>query len=224
MSTFYTYDQTHFVNTSKVDLDKFKNDIVSSAISSATLLYINMSESGVNFSLDIYFSTELSNGDQQILDDLVQNYIYEDNSETICVIKDVKSVGTNGGSFDSSWTTRDLNTIEGNVNFVTLSNNQFTLISGKYYLDIKAPACNVQNHQMRLYNVTDNEYYMGTNAFASGGLMTNSELKKTLDITSSKTFEVQHMCSSGNSSGIGFGRAAGFSSEEVYTTIFISKL
>ena len=43
------------------------------------------------------------------------------------VVKDVKSTGAEGGTFTSGdWRTRDLNTVEGNSDLVTLPSNAFT--------------------------------------------------------------------------------------------------
>ena len=80
------------------------------------------------------------------------------------VICDQKTAGSNGGAFTSgSWQTRDLNTEITDVDgIVSISSDEFTLSTGSYLLKWSAPACQVDMHQTRLYDVT------GTASIISG--------------------------------------------------------
>lgn len=150
-------------------------------------------------------------------------------STLIGYIKDVKSTGTNGGTFTlGAFLTRDLNTTEGDFSkFGSLSSNQFTLEPGIYHIDAKAPGYNVSNHRAKLRNITDStDDILGTTekvdgSTANGGSMSHIEGEITL--TASKTFEIQHR-SSATSSGEGFGSAAAYGLDEVYTVVKITKL
>lgn len=221
--TAYNYDQDDFKAASQVNLTQLQDEISNSSISTANISYINMDENAPNFSVSIVFDGTLSGGDETTLTNIVNAYSYAEYKDA-CIIKDVKTAGTNGGTFTAdAWQTRTLNTIDGLVNFLTLSSNQFTLDAGTYTILVRAPACDVQNHQSRLKNITDNTEIMGMNSFSSNGNMTVSDIYTILTLTTQKTYEVQHICSK-SSSGIGFGRATGFNSEEVYTTINIQKM
>lgn len=73
------------------------------------------------------------------------------------IISDVKAAGAQGGSFNSgAWQTRDLQTIDSDINGLigSLSANQFTLGPGTYRVEISAPAYQAGNHSCRLYNVS----------------------------------------------------------------------
>ena len=148
---------------------------------------------------------------------------------SIGFIQDQKVIGTNGGTFTSgSWITRDLNTlIENAGGDVSLSSNQITLVSGNYKIYITAPAYFVGSHQIRLRNVTDNTTNLiGTNqdtrsTNARLATQNRSVINGYFEITSSKTFEIQHICTETKSLD-GLGRATGFGTE-IYTSIIIAK-
>lgn len=141
-------------------------------------------------------------------------------------IKDIKPSSTNGGTFTSgAWQTRDLTTLEGDTGFVSLSSNQFTLQPGKYEIVASAPAYQVVEHKIKLRNITDSEdSSLGTNARSGSAsdAVTRSELNSIITITSSKTFEIQHRCTSTFATS-GFGSSIGIS-DEVYTQVSIKKV
>lgn len=221
MTTSYTYDQDDFLNASNVNVDQLQNEISAQL---PGVLYINMSQDGPNFTIETVFDEELSEPDKTILDDLIENYQYIEQYDTICILKDVKPVGTNGGTFTKNiWQTRDLNHIEGVVDFVTLEDNQFTLKEGKYSITSRAPAFDVRNHQTRLMNITDNIETIGSCSYSWKGSVSLSEIYQIIEINAPKTFEIQHICSETNS-GTGFGVASGFDTEEIYTRVAIQKL
>ena len=226
MSFKYTYDQDDFVNASNVDIEELQNFVIPQSTITASINHIDMIFDDPIFTVDIYFDTELPLSEKAELDSIISNYQYQQKNDTVCILKDIKSAGTNGGIFTAgSWQTRTLNTLEGNVNFVTLniSTSEFTIQPGIYTLSISSPACNVQNHQIRLFNVTDNQYVMGNNAFSSGGVMTTSNLTYYEIVQNPTIYKIQHICSY-TSPNIGFGRATGFNSEEVYTNVNIRRL
>jgi hypothetical protein len=149
-------------------------------------------------------------------------------------IKDIKSSGVSGGTFTSgAWQTRDLNTLSGNIDFITNTSNQFTLIKGEYELEAEAPAANgVGGHKIRLRNITDStDEAIGTsgqnrtNSIVDGTrfMTTLSKLKCKLELTETKTFEIQHR-STATYGGNGFGVALGFGVDEVYTQVKITKV
>lgn len=144
-------------------------------------------------------------------------------------IKDVKPSGTAGGTFTSgAWQTRDLNTLEGDTGFVSLSANQFTLQPGKYEIEASAPAHLVDSHKVKLRNITDStDDIIGRNAHSTdsntGADITSSELNDTVTLTATKTFEIQHRCQVSRS-GNGFGIAASFGVDEIYTQVKITKV
>ena len=69
-------------------------------------------------------------------------------------IQDQKPQGTNGGTFTSgAWRTRDLNTVLTNtITGASLSANQITLPAGKYYVEAKSVATEVERHKVRFVN------------------------------------------------------------------------
>lgn len=147
----------------------------------------------------------------------------------VAFLKDVKSSGTLGGTFTSgAFRTRDLNTLEGDISFVSLSSNRFTLSAGEYIVEASAPGHRIANNKILLVNITDNvnaaigtsEYFRPDAAAEGQG---RSWLEGQISITSSKQFEIQHRCDLTFSAyGLGTGTAYGIS--EVYTQVKLTKL
>ena len=150
--------------------------------------------------------------------------------QKIAYIKDVKSSGTAGGTFNSgSWQTRDLNTVTGDASIVSLSSNQFTLGPGKYKIEFKAPASRVNSHAAKLRNITDStDEIIGNMKF--GPAATENEVTSdgadTIEIFESKTFEIQHYCQTTKATnGFGIPGIAGVSGiPNVFTQVKITKL
>jgi hypothetical protein len=141
-------------------------------------------------------------------------------------VKDVKSSGTAGGTFTGgAWQTRDLNTVEGDSSFLSLSSNQFTLGAGTYEIEADAPARSVNDHQSALYDVTNTTYYYGTSETVSStvGSQTRSFIKKRLVLSASTVFEIRHRCQTTASTN-GFGESNGFGGDESYTQVKITKV
>lgn len=142
-------------------------------------------------------------------------------------IKDVKPSGTAGGTFTSgAWQTRDLNTLEGDTGFVSLSGNQVTIAPGKYKIKASAPANQVNNHQSKLRNITDGvDQLLGVSTYCPSGtaVQNESNIKGTITLTSTKVFEIQHQCTVSKATD-GFGRTASFGVDELYTILEIEKI
>ena len=146
-----------------------------------------------------------------------------------CLV-DSKSTGTDGGTFTSgAWRTRDLNTEQSDVDgIVSLAANRFTLGAGSYVIKAYCPASQVNGHKAQLYNVTyagavslngcqaalcDNASVTATNAIVAG----------RFTITGTEQFEIQHQCVTTKAT-TGFGKAAGFSTAEIYTVVELWKV
>jgi hypothetical protein len=143
------------------------------------------------------------------------------------IIGDQKSSDTAGGTFTTgSWQTRDLNTeISDADGIVSISSNQFTLAAGSYLVKASAPAHRVNNHQIRLQNITDSATTeVGSSEWShySYATTTRSFVSARFTISGSKVFEIQHRCSTTYST-IGYGRTSDFGAIELYTLVEIYK-
>lgn len=132
-------------------------------------------------------------------------------------VSDQKSVNTDGGTFTSgAWQTRTLNTEDSDDSgFLALSSNQVTLSAGTYIVRASAPAVQVNVHQTRLMNVTDNSVIIvGTSEFAgaTGVGVTRSWVCGKFTIGASKALELQHRAITTKATN-GFGAAATFTTE-----------
>jgi hypothetical protein len=145
--------------------------------------------------------------------------------QQVAYLKDVKTSGTDGGTFTSgSYQTRTLNTLEGD-SFVTLNANQFTLGAGTYDIEASIPAVDVDRHKAKLRNITDStDALLGTSEFAAaaGDGSNHSLIIGRVIITSAKVFEIQHQCQTTKAT-TGFGVGAGYGSE-VFSVVKITKV
>lgn len=141
----------------------------------------------------------------------------------IAVIRDIKSSGTDGGDFiKGDWRRRDLNDLDGDSSFVSLDTNAFTLDSGTYVITATSPAVRVDQHQIRLYNTTDDsESAVGTSETSFQAASTSS-LKTVVNITSKSTFVIQHQCQTDRVT-VGMGEGVSWGSC-VFTQVQIEKL
>lgn len=142
------------------------------------------------------------------------------------ILEDRNPSGTAGGTFTSgAWQTRNLNTVSGDSSIVSLSSNQFTLQAGTYEIEATASAYSVDEHRIRLRNVTDSITEAdGVNEYArlSSAVQNSANLKHKITIDSEKTFEIQHRCATTVITN-GFGRAASFGVDEIYAQVKITK-
>ena len=144
-------------------------------------------------------------------------------------VKDVKADGTAGGTATSgSFATRDLNTVEGDDDIVSLSSNQITLTPGTYDIWACVPTHRANTVQTRLRNTTDStDAIIGTSAYSdpSAGIANvYSFIVGHLVLTSPKTFEVQMEVQT-TRAGDGFGQESSVTGQsEVYTQVVVRKL
>ena len=144
------------------------------------------------------------------------------------VINHSVAYNQSAGTFSSgSWVTRELNTeVFDPDNIVSISSNQFTLQAGTYYIRAQSPAYRVDQHVIRLYNVTDSSVdgvgmaVMTSSSFAS---QTVSTLVARITISGAKAFEIQHQCQTSHSTH-GLGLNHGISgANSIYTIVEIYK-
>lgn len=144
-----------------------------------------------------------------------------------CIVYDSKASGTDGGTFTSgSWITRDLNTSAGSCAFLSLAANQMTLAAGTYKIYASAPAREVDQHRIKVYNVTD---AVDITPLGSSELVGSTSVAQTVStanvyfsIAASKAIEIRHQCTS-TTLTFGLGRANNFGAE-TYTQVVIERL
>ena len=142
-------------------------------------------------------------------------------------LQDQKSAGTDGGTATSgSWQTRTLNTeVTDEIGSILLS-NQFDLPAGTYFTMSSAPARSVNNHQARLYNVTDASvvlYGTAEETASSLSFTTQSLINGRFTIASTKTFRLEHRVSNTQATN-GYGSANGFGNTQIYSDVKIWKV
>lgn len=152
-------------------------------------------------------------------------------SETV-YFKDIKTAGTDGGTFTAgAFQTRDLTTVQNPQAWASLAANQITLNAGTYEIEASAPAAGVGSHQARLYNITDAaDVILGTTVL-DNGVGTNSGvgqsvIRGTFTLTGTKTLEIQHygqVTQASNGFGIAFA-GGGDGKDELYTQVRITKV
>jgi len=181
-------------------------------------------------------SVDVGNGAGQIpqLDaagKLPASVMPEDTSDSggikVAFIKDIKPNGTHGGDcVTGDWRQRTLNSLETSEDFVSLVSNQITLAVGTYMIEVQAPAYLDNIHKAILRNITSGAVALaGTTgrSHPNYGGMNSSFINGKLVVSTPTTFEVQHRCTSDRTI-VGFGIAANFGVDEVYTQIKVIKL
>lgn len=220
MST-YTRELGVDFTATEIHISSFYNELNEASLPNVEAIY----QAGND--VTVKFSTTLSGSELITFDTICANYEFIIYDNTFALIKDIKSVGTNGGSsVANTWTTRDLNTLEGNQNFVTLASNQFTLNeTGSYQIRVEAPASNVQNHQIRLYDtVSSSVIATGTSAYSQNKTVTYSTIDTVIVKGATQmVLEVQHITEKTNSRD-GFGIASAFNTSELYTVVSILRV
>jgi hypothetical protein len=148
--------------------------------------------------------------------------------DDVILLQDQKASGTDGGAFTSgAWQTRVLNTeVFDTGNNCTLASNQFTLLAGTYEIYSTAVAGQCDGHQSRLANITDSTYIYGTTLYSSPvntDIYNTSTINGIFTISTSKTFEIQHRCTTTRTTD-GFGLAASLGTNEIYCSVFLRKV
>jgi hypothetical protein len=143
----------------------------------------------------------------------------------IAVFNETQSSGVSGGTFtQGAPQVRTLNTTQSAQSFASLASNQITLLPGTYYIEASAPALQVDNHQAWLFNVTSSTTALtGTSEYssASGVVSNRSVIQGVITVATTSAFEILHQCFNGVATQ-GFGLAAGFGNNEIYTVISIT--
>ena len=142
------------------------------------------------------------------------------------LLSDVKSEGTNGGTFTSgSWQVRDLNTEVDPDGIVTLSNNIFVLTAGTYFIRFHASARKVDKHKCVLYKESGTQtilaYGSSEDANSSDNTQSRSVGVYRGTIAANTNIQLRHICGTSRSND-GFGHQQG-NGNEVYAIVEIFK-
>lgn len=176
------------------------------------------------------------NGEELLLEWAAGSELYYKNGKTkiynaVLHVQDQKTAGTDGGSFNNgAWRTRDLNTeVKNTIQGASLGSNQITLPPGEYYISAKAPAYQVNQNMLKLYNITDaTDDLWGQSNYSNNVnfVYNNAILKGNLILADSKVFELQHRCGTsvvGN--GFGISVNATFTvNHETYSDVYIERI
>ena len=140
-------------------------------------------------------------------------------------LADVKGTTTQGGSFTSgAWRTRDITTEETDPDgIVSISSNQFTLQAGTYHIFASCCAVGVDNHNCRIYNITDSSTLLTglANKNQEENVSDYAHVRGQFTISGAKVFELQHRCATTVTTH-GFGAYASWNNN-VYSIIEIHK-
>jgi len=168
----------------------------------------------------------VSNSDQQApTQQSVKAYVDARSTTSYILVRDEKSSGSNGGTFNSgSWQTRTLNTeVQDTGGHASLAANVITLAAGTYDVWIRCPAFDAGTHQGRLYSVTDAAVaLLGNVSTAVVGATSESFIQGRIVLGVSTELRVEHRCSSSKATE-GYGRAGGWGTE-VYASAEFRKV
>jgi hypothetical protein len=140
-------------------------------------------------------------------------------------VRDEKSSSAHGGSSQTSYTKRDLNTVMTNeITGASLGSSQITLPSGTYYINASAPGYSCERHTIKLRNTTDStDTILGTSEYSGGSASTNSKIIGRFTISAQKVFEIQHKTQTAYAT-LGLGVSKDMSETNVYTDVQIWKI
>jgi hypothetical protein len=154
----------------------------------------------------------------------------------IAYIRDVKTAGTNGGTFTGgSYQIRDLNELIDDAGIVTsLTGNIISLPAGTYDIEFSAPTysgvnAQLQQHKAKFQSTTNSAVnIIGSSEYneriGSGSVChIRSVGIGRLVLAAPDTFQLQHRCTTTMAS-TGFGVASGFTDVEVYSIVKITKV
>lgn len=147
------------------------------------------------------------------------------------LLQDQKAAGTDGGAaVAGAFNTRVLNTkVSDRDNIVTLAANQFTLQPGTYRIRAHAPGFLVNQHQVRIQNITDaTTVAYGAPGWCAGGMgVQDRSFVETGEFTiaAAKVFELQHRFQvAAAANGMGVGSQANFGGVNVFGSVEIWKV
>jgi hypothetical protein len=111
-------------------------------------------------------------------------------------VRDEKTAGTSGGTSQTSYTKRDLNTtLTNEISGASISSSVITLPTGTYYIMASAPVFNSDRHRLKLRNTTDSsDTLLGTNEYSDGtnSVQNRSFVTGKFTIAAQKNFELQN--------------------------------
>ncbi len=143
----------------------------------------------------------------------------------IATIVDKKPTGTDGGTFTAGdWRTRTINYQLGDSSFVSLiGDTAFSLTTGVYEIQVLAPALGVDQHQIRLENLSLTSIQKLGSTEKALTASSNSYLSSIITVSSSnETFQVSHRGTSTQAT-TGFGKGTS-SGDNFFTQIVIKQL
>jgi hypothetical protein len=146
------------------------------------------------------------------------------------ILLDQRSDGTQGGAFNSgAWHARELNTTQSDpvdICVIESDSETFSLNTGTFRIWADAPAYQVDNHQIRLYQTTGTPTTIvyGTSEVASvaGSVMNRSYLVCD-QVSGGQSYQIQHRCAVTKGTN-GRGIASTFGGVEIYTRVIIEKI
>jgi hypothetical protein len=140
------------------------------------------------------------------------------------IFEDRQTTGTNGGTFtNGAWQNRVLNYVavsQGTDISLNTGTSVITLEAGTYYIEATAPAGTVGAHQSRLYNITGAAVSLLGNTSSSNN---PSQIRGIITVAATTTLRIEHRCTTTQAT-VGFGTAAGFGDDEIYTRVYIQKI
>ncbi len=153
------------------------------------------------------------------------NIVTAKTNSDIAIVSDIKTSGNNGGPFTSgAWITRDLNHLEGDSSFISIDNDSiFTLDSGIYQINANAPARQVEGHQIRFFDKTNNQTIGLGSVIRSANASPNSTLSVIFQINSTTDFVIQHRCELSNTDTEAMGVGVSWGNS-IFTQVRIRKL
>lgn len=119
------------------------------------------------------------------------------------------------------WIVRTLTNVEENSasTGVQLENNIITFPVGIFELLIRAPATNTNEHQIQLFNVSNNTVETYGSSAQANNTTSDSWILSTLALTQSTSFTIRHITSQGHPAS--FGVPGNHGSPEIYTQVRI---
>lgn len=162
---------------------------------------------------------------------MVDESLFNKNTlEKVVFLKDLKTTGVNGGSTGTNTVqTRELNTVEGDIDIITLSSNQFRLLPGRTKINVAAPVNRSDRNQLFLYNVTDLKYEIDGVSMLCGstdGVNHTNTLKGEVVLSVSKLYEIRHWTETAqvsNGLGVSANGTNNPQANEVYAVVEINR-
>ena len=144
-------------------------------------------------------------------------------------VQDRKATGTHAGTFTSgAWRTRQFNTeLVNNIVGASLTDNQITLPSGVYICDGSASAQAIDQHKVRLYNITGLEVIdEGVSNFSQSGsnIGARAQITTKFTLTETSVIELQHLCRT-TRADYGFGSGYNYGQDtEIFSDLRIWRI